>query len=195
MDDQPMMCRKRPLARPLHRGFTAIELMVVVSILAILAALAAPSFKPLMDQWRVRQAVETLRSTLYYARSEAIRRGGGVVVQKLPNGTNGCTNAINGADWGCGWTVCVDADGNNNCGDAGDTELQRYDTPTKVEISRTDGASSFSLNRWGAVTGPYVGFNLVPQNESISNPAVRGLCMSSAGRIRVIPMEDVPCTD
>ncbi len=188
------------LRRPRHTrlaapaGFTAIELMVVISILAILAALAAPSFRPLIEQWRVRQGVETLRSTLYFARSEAIRRGGGVVVQKLPNNTNGCTNASTSADWGCGWIVCTDTNNNNKC-DATDTVLQRYDAPTKVEISRTDSTSSISLSRWGTVAGTYVGFNLVPEGQSISNPAVRGLCMSSAGRIRVVPMEDVPCTN
>ena len=49
-------------------GFTAIELMVVVSIVAILAALAGPSFAPLIERWRVRDAAEGLTSTLYYAR-------------------------------------------------------------------------------------------------------------------------------
>src|SRR2546427_12744675 len=33
--------------------------------------------------WRVRQTVEGLQSTLQYARSEAVRRGGGVFIQKL----------------------------------------------------------------------------------------------------------------
>ena len=45
-------------------GFTAIELMVVVSIVAVLAALAAPSFTPLIESWRVREATEQLQSTL-----------------------------------------------------------------------------------------------------------------------------------
>ena len=59
-------------------GFTAIELMVVVAIVAILTALAAPSFATMVESWRVRLATEHLQSTLYYARSEAIKRGGRV---------------------------------------------------------------------------------------------------------------------
>ncbi len=59
-----------------HQGFTTIELMMVVAIMAILVALAGPSFAPLIERWRVRDAAESLTSTLYYARSEAIKRGG-----------------------------------------------------------------------------------------------------------------------
>ena len=90
-----MQARRTPSyqARQFATGFTAIELMVVVSIVAILAALAAPSFSPLIENWRVRESAEQLQSTLYYARSEAIKRGGQVLIQKIPNNTNGCTTA------------------------------------------------------------------------------------------------------
>lgn len=57
------------------RGFTAIELLVTIAILAVLAALAAPSFTPSLERWRVMQATEQLKSTLYFARSEAIKQG------------------------------------------------------------------------------------------------------------------------
>lgn len=35
------------------RGFTLLEVMVTVGILGVLAALAAPSFQPLIEKWRV----------------------------------------------------------------------------------------------------------------------------------------------
>ena len=80
-----------------EQGFTMIELMVVVSILAILTAIAAPSFKGLIESWRVKQEVEGLQSAIFYARSEAIKRGGGVVLQKIANTTDGCTLASSNA--------------------------------------------------------------------------------------------------
>ena len=180
--------------RHFSQGFTAIELMVVVAIVAILAALAGPSFTPLIDNWRTRQMAEGLQSTLYYARSEAIKRGGSVIIQKNPNNTNGCSLAPGVADWGCGWHVCADANLNNVC-DATEI-LQRFNPPANTQVTRPAGAgATIQLNRWGLVAGPFVGFSLVPLNKSITNPAARGVCMSSGGRIRIIPSQDIPCAD
>ena len=83
-------------------GFTLIETLIVTAIAAVLIALAAPSFGTTIDRWRVRKAVESMTSTLYYARSEAIKRGGGVGIQKNPKTTPGCTLANTNQEWGCG---------------------------------------------------------------------------------------------
>jgi type IV fimbrial biogenesis protein FimT len=174
-------------------GFTAIELMVTLAVLAVLAALAAPSFKPLVERWRVRSAVEQLESTLRYAHSEAIKRGGHIAIQKIPNNTNGCTIAPNLTDWGCGWYVCEDTNNNGKCTSA-EPVLQRIEAPTGVEVTRTGGGANIKINRWGLVDGAYLGFNLTPANETVSNPAAQGLCMSSGGRIQVISFEKIPCT-
>ena len=175
------------------RGFTAIELMVVVAIMAVLAALAAPSFTPLMEGWRVRQATEALQSTIFYARSEAIKRGGNVAIQKLPNNTGGCTTATTNQAWDCGWFVCADTNGNGAC-NAGEPELRRYESPGNIEVSRTGGGASIKLNRWGLVDGTWLGFSLVPLNKPTTNAAARGVCMSLGGRVRIIPPAAIPCT-
>ena len=184
---------RRSVTPQVLRGFTLIEVMVVVSILGILAALAGPSFTPTIERWRVKQAVESMTSTIYYARSEAIKRGGRVAIQKLPNNTNGCTTASSNQDWDCGWFVCEDTNDDNTC-DATEPVLQRYDTPASLQITRTGGGVSIKLNRWGLVDGALPSFSLVPLNKSTADQAARGLCMSSGGRIRVVPPESIPCT-
>lgn len=174
-------------------GFTAIELMVVVSIVAILAALAGPSFTPLIENWRVRESAEQLQSTLHYARSEAIKRGGRVVIQKIPNNTNGCTTASGTRAWDCGWIVCHDTNDNGTC-NAAEPVLQRIESSAKVHVNRTGGGASIQLNRWGLVDGTWLGFNLIPLDKTVSHVAARGVCMSSGGRVRIIPQESIPCT-
>ena len=179
-------------AQPAMRGFTAIELMVVVSIIAVLAALAGPSFTQMIESWRVRDATESLRSTLFLARSEAIKYGGQVVIQKLPNNTNGCTSASNTSDWDCGWFVCQDTNNNGACG-ASEPVLQRIETPARVQVTRTGGGASIKLNRWGLVDGAWPGFSLAPLDKNTTHPGARGVCMSSGGRIRILLPEAIPC--
>lgn len=176
------------------RGFTAIELMTVVAVLAILAALAAPSFTPLVERWRVRQAVEGFQSSMYYARSEAIKRGGNVMLRKLPNNTNKCATASGSNDWGCGWQVlsCSSINASGTC--AGAEVLQRFDAPANLQITRKSGGQSIKLNRWGLVDGTWVGFSFVPDGKSTSDPAALGVCLSAGGRMRVIPPDEIPCT-
>ena len=180
-------------ARPTMQGFTAIELMVVVSIIAVLAALAGPSFAQMIESWRVRDATESLRSTLLFARSEAIKRGGQIAIHKLPNNTNGCTSATGNRDWDCGWIVCHDTDNSGTCTST-EPVLQRIEAPAKVQVTRTGGSVSIKLNRWGLVDGTWLGFSLVPLDKSTTHPGARGVCMSSGGRIRILLPEAIPCT-
>lgn len=193
---QPLSHVRRNLRKPGRRrprGFTIIELMVVVSILAILAALATPSFTPLIERWRVQQAQKGLESIIYYARSEAIKRGGNITLRKHNSGTNGCTLAAGTNDWDCGWFVFVD---NNSNGvlNAGDEVLQSFTTPPNIDVTRTSGGASIQFDRWGRSAGTWNGFSIVPHNKTISELSARGLCMSSGGRIRIIKSEDMPCT-
>ena len=168
-----------------------MEVMVAVAIMGILTALAAPSFTPLIERWRVRQAAEQLQSTLYYARSEAIKRGGGVVIKRLPNGTNGCNAADTTSRWSCGWIVCEDINNNGECG-ASEPVLQRVDAPTKMMVVRTAPGENIKFSRWG-LPGAYLGFNVFPLDKTLSDPSARGVCMSSGGRVRIVPQEEIPC--
>ena len=62
------------------RGFTLLEIMVVLAIVAILATLAVPSFTRLIQSNTMSSNVNTFMADMRYARSESIRRGGGVVM-------------------------------------------------------------------------------------------------------------------
>lgn len=66
------MSGRRDIARA---GFTLIELMVVVAIMAILAMLVGPSFRSMIEMQRLRGVNAQIVTDLQYVRSEAVRRG------------------------------------------------------------------------------------------------------------------------
>lgn len=164
------------------RGFTAVELMVVVAIVAILAAVAAPNFSGMIGRWRVRQSVEALQAAIYFARSEAIKRGGAVVLQKLPNTDGVCSLASATNQWGCGWLVCVDTNSDNACGN-NDPVLRQFAIASKTEVQRSAASGAIIFDRWGMPNASF-GFSAFTEGTSSSDASNRGLCMSSGGRLR-----------
>jgi len=58
-----------------QKGFTLVETMVVILVLGVLAAIAAPSFISMIDKQRITKAAEAIVSDLRWARGESIRRG------------------------------------------------------------------------------------------------------------------------
>ena len=86
---------KRNLRRPAvrRRGFTLVEMLVALAIIGILTALALPSFKTLVQNQNVKAGAADLQTSLFYARSEALKRA--VNVDVIPVGN----------DWQNGWTV------------------------------------------------------------------------------------------
>jgi len=92
-----------------HSGFTLIELMITLAIVAILLTVGVPSLKTFMQKNRLIASTNELLSALHVARSEAIKLNKRVTVCESSNGTS-CTNPGTG-DWRDGWIVLADANG------------------------------------------------------------------------------------
>ncbi len=98
--------------RHANRGVTLVELIVCVSMLAILVGLAAPSFSNLQSNWRRDSAIRDFMGDLQLARSSALRTSRPVVMCVTTNGL-ACELGANTNDWRQGWMVFSDLDGNN----------------------------------------------------------------------------------
>jgi type IV fimbrial biogenesis protein FimT len=149
---QPMKKAKYITANR-QRGFTLIELMIAVAILAILLSLAVPSFQDTIRRNQITANTNSLVTSLALARSEATKRG--IRVSLCASNGVVCTGST---DWSTGWQVIEDRDGNGAL-DAPDVTLQVSPVPSTGMIMTGDNAS---------VTFESTGENLTARTFSIS---------------------------
>ena len=183
------------------RGFSLLELMVVVAIVAILAGLAAPSFVELLRNNRLASASSALQVSLNLARSEAVKRGADARVTVVANGVAG--------NWPNGWTVFVDksADAHGSVGPTSDDTTATGWTRLEI-VGAPSGPVSFGSSVAGKNYFAYNGQGRVTDltGASLSSPAVwfydgtsQKYCLifSSTGRIRTSRVDssvDCPTT-
>ena len=139
-----------------QRGFTMIEIVVVVAIMGVLLTIAVPSFVTYSSSQKVKTASFDLYAAMMFARSEAIKRKVNVTVAAATIG--GVT------DWKNGWTVAAAGVG---------TPLRIQDPPSGVVFSNTTTSVVYRLD--GRLTGAAVGVLIQPEiaDASIKNRCIR----------------------
>lgn len=75
-----------------HAGFTLIELMVTISVIAMIAMLAAPSFSKMLNEKRLATELKDLTQVLTLARSQAVLLRTNIVVNLNTTSNNTQTN-------------------------------------------------------------------------------------------------------
>mgnify|MGYP003586663953 FL=1 len=85
-------------------GFTLIELLTVITVMAVLMAVAVPAFDGVRLSTRLNSYANSLVAASQLARSEAIKRNATVTLCPSANGTS-CTDD---GKWEAGWIVLSD---------------------------------------------------------------------------------------
>ncbi len=102
--ESPSRVSLESASRTWQSGFSLIELMITIAVLAILVALAAPSFTAMINANRITGQSNELVSSLQLARLEAVRRNEAVRVCRT---TDGATCSTTVGAW-TGWLTVVD---------------------------------------------------------------------------------------
>jgi type IV fimbrial biogenesis protein FimT len=164
------------------RGFTLVELCVVLAVMAILATFATPSFIAWQTRDQVDARARALFSTLSLARAEAVRRAARVTLCRVDSARHclasgkACESGI--ADWSCGWALFVDRDGVP-------TLLRVQPAMPSIAIAGTSTDLSFTPPA-GQVIGGFRSFDFSARGVSDS-AAKRCVRLAAGGRARVTP--------
>lgn len=139
----------------LQNGVTLLELLIVLMIAAILAAIGAPYFGSFFNETRLSSTATLLMSDLNHARSEAIKRNQRVIMCVTDGSTTSpqCDTTTN---WRKGWLVCVDADSDGACDclDADSDGTCDAGTPPNTNILDVRPAVNTSLTLTSGGTTP-----------------------------------------
>lgn len=132
-----------------EKGFTVVELMLVLVVAAILLGVGVPAFRSLLTSNQLTTTSNALVASLNLARQEAVSRGEPVAACPSPNGT-ACSG---GTDWAVGWMVFVDNGSTPAAFDGGDTLVRVHEAVGGV--ASIAGDSVIRYTAWGALDTAY----------------------------------------
>jgi type IV fimbrial biogenesis protein FimT len=190
---------KRELKQAASAGFTLVELMVVVALVAIVSAIAVPNFTEMVQRNNITSHMNEFIGAMNYARNQAITRGTYVTVCRTYN-DSASNNQVNcrsssyqgrdSDDWGSGWLVLVedssDAAATFGFKDTDELVLKRYPSLASNYHIRKNGASTqyYTFNAQGQLPIIQAASNMVFSGGI--NSLNKTMCIASSGRFRTL---------
>jgi type IV fimbrial biogenesis protein FimT len=176
------------------RGVSMPEILVIICIVSILIAIAAPNLNYAIQQIRHKQVAQTLLLGMVQARSEAIKRNSHVALCKSGNGLTCSKNR----GWNQGWIIFHDA---NNSGDREESEelISKYSErePSALILSNGNISEYVSFNSMGysrLLGGGFQAgtFRICPLNVNFQE--AYSVILNSLGRVRIETTAALECS-
>lgn len=158
-------------------GFTVIEMMVSLSVLAVILTLAVPSFHRFVQQQRLTATTNHLVAQLQFARGQAISRGSLVAACPSRDGRR-CTG---GNRWEEGWIVYLDPDKAGQ--PAGPQDVLRVVQAMPEHVIHSGGRHRVRFRPSGVAYGTNLTIRVCPRREAES---ARAVVVSNPGRVRAV---------
>ncbi|MDH5190313.1 MAG: GspH/FimT family pseudopilin [Gammaproteobacteria bacterium] len=132
----------------MNKGFTLIELMVSLAVMAIFLTMAIPAFTDVIKNNRLVSQTNSLVADINLARSEAVKRGVQVILCRSANSTAAVSSLACGGiaqTWTTGWFVFASGDSNTTFTAGTDTLIKRSEIARKGVIIKTNASGDSSL--------------------------------------------------
>lgn len=173
--------------KPKHQGVTLVELLVVIAISGLLASIAIPSYRNMVISSRTSNLVNSLHSTLLFARTEALKRGAPVVLCRSENAETpaaACSNGAGDVGWATGWLLYVDQNA-NSLFDTGEVLVRvqgrLLSQASEGSIMPSSARESITFNATGQVMTPV---NFVVKGPSGTTDLDKAVCVAVGGRAK-----------
>jgi len=178
---------------PAASGFTLIELMITLAIMAIVITVGIPNLSSFVNAQRVRTATSDIMADIAFARAEAIKESRQAIMERMAGATG---------TWKDGWRICVDLNSNGTCDAA---EVRKISPPisgrSKVCSTTADLDNRIVFRPDGRVVraaapGANDGIKVSDDNNdaNVANDRIRLIFIGVIGRPRAEVQDNDPST-
>jgi type IV fimbrial biogenesis protein FimT len=165
-------------------GFTLLELLTAIAIVAILLGIGVPSFSEAMRRNRIASVTNDLSAAFALARSEAVKRGMPVTVCGSNIDLSACGDSM---DWSGGLLVFHDDSGVAGTLDGSDEVIQK--TPGAVDknvtLSTDRNFLTFRSNGSAVLPAATVSAITIVPNSGCTGTDARAVSVNGSGRSAV----------